>query len=108
MGGDMDSLTEAAYHYLGDMHSTLWGETWNIYDDRERAAVWLASQVRAAYGDLLKELEDLRDEVAVWHSKARAGCLTCSDHQRTVNGGYPYVRIERTLRNSETSSDLRL
>lgn len=44
-----DELYEAAERYIMSRGSTLWGQSWNVYekDSREQAAEWLAGQVRA-------------------------------------------------------------
>lgn len=51
-----EPVYEAARRYLEGLHSTLWGETFNIYDEKDSAAEWLAGEVRA----VLRELDSPR------------------------------------------------
>ena len=44
-----DELLEAALRVIQSGKSTLWGQSWNVYESgsRQQAAEWLAGQVRA-------------------------------------------------------------
>lgn len=47
--GDLShaQLVQAAHNYLKTLGSTLWGQAFNIIDERDVAAEWLALQVKA-------------------------------------------------------------
>lgn len=43
----LDELVEAAHRHLQTLGVTLYGQTFNIIEDRDVAAEWLAGEVRA-------------------------------------------------------------
>jgi len=48
-----EELFLAAKRHLSRQHTTLWGRSFNVYDEPDVAAEWLADQVMAVYREAI-------------------------------------------------------